>query len=192
MNPFFFASQDEFRAWLERNHGSETELFVGFYKAGSGKQNMTWSQSVDQALCFGWIDGVRKSIDDISYCIRFTPRKPGSNWSAINLEKVRVLTAQGLMHPAGIAACKPDAVTVKPWYSYESDARQLTPGMESVFRENEKAWEYFSATPPSYRKMIVHWILSAKEEATRDRRLHQLIDACGEGRRLDDQYRKKR
>ncbi|HNY04071.1 MAG TPA: YdeI/OmpD-associated family protein [Bacteroidales bacterium] len=185
----FFASADEFRKWLEGHHAGEKELLVGFYKAGSSQQNMTWSQSVDQALCFGWIDGVRKSIDDERYFIRFTPRKPGSNWSAVNLEKIRKLTAQGLMHPAGIAACNPDAVPVKPWYSYEDDARQLPPEMAATFRENETAWEYFTATPSSYRKMVVHWILSARQETTRLNRLRQLIDASGNQTRLFNQYR---
>jgi uncharacterized protein YdeI (YjbR/CyaY-like superfamily) len=172
---------DEFRAWLEANHETATELEVVFYKKASGKPSMTWSESVDQALCFGWIDGVRRGRDDESYTIRFTPRRPGSNWSRINVEKVAKLQEAGLMRPAGLAAFEKrdrDKVGV---YSFENDA-QLAPDYEARLRANKAAADYFDSRPPWYRRTAIHLVMSAKREETRERRLEQLIEDSAAGR----------
>jgi uncharacterized protein YdeI (YjbR/CyaY-like superfamily) len=175
MAPKFFKNQAGFRKWLDANHKKERELFVGFYKVDSGKSNMTWSQSVDEALCYGWIDGVRKSIDDERYCIRFTPRKPTSTWSRVNIDKVEKLTGQGLMQPAGLEAfknCKQDNSGI---YSFESETKNLTGDFEIQFKSNKKAWDFFSIQAPSYRKAVVHWIMTAKQDATKFNRLQKTI-----------------
>ncbi len=175
MQPIFFPKQIDFRKWLEENHKKEKELLVGFYKVGSGKPSITWPQSVDEALCFGWIDSVRKSIDKESYCIRFTPRKPTSIWSAINIKKVEELTKQGLMQPAGIDAFKKLKEEKSKIYSFENEAKELTEDFETKFKANKKAWDFFSTQAPSYKKMIVHWIMSAKQEETKLTRLNKAI-----------------
>jgi uncharacterized protein YdeI (YjbR/CyaY-like superfamily) len=172
---------DEFRAWLEENHETATELEVVFFKKGSGKPSMTWSESVDEALCFGWIDGVRRSRDDESYTIRFTPRRPGSNWSKINVEKVAKLTEAGLMRPAGLAAFERRDRNKVGVYSFENDAL-LTPEYERRLRANAAAAEYFDARPPWYRRTAIHLVMSAKREETRLRRLEQLIEDSAAGR----------
>ena len=184
MNPTFFATQDEFRKWLDDYHGSVGELLVGFWKVGSGKPSMTWSESVDQALCFGWIDGVRRKIDDESYTIRFTPRRPKSVWSAINIAKVAGLIASGLMQPAGLAAFEKREEHRSVIYSYENRPREFDPEYEKRFRKNEKAWAHFQAQPFGYRRLMIYWIVSAKQEATRISRLEKLIAASDEGKRL--------
>lgn len=184
MPPKFFAEQDEFRNWLAKHHASETELLVGFYKVGSGKPSMTWPESVDQALCFGWIDGVRRRIDDESYSIRFTPRKPGSIWSAVNIRKVGELKEAGLMHPAGIAAFERRSEAKSKIYSYEKAASELSPEFETQFRKNKKAWEFFSTQAPSYRKVMIHHIMDAKQEKTRASRLAATIEASAKNLRL--------
>jgi uncharacterized protein YdeI (YjbR/CyaY-like superfamily) len=189
MDPAFFSSPTEFRAWFEQNHLHEKELWVGYYKADSGKRNMTWSESVDQALCFGWIDGIRKSIDGERYCIRFTPRKRTSIWSAINIEKVRKLTSEGLMRTAGLEAFQYRKEERSKVYSFESDSTGLPESLEKQFRAHDKAWAFFTSQPPSYRKMMFHWILSAKLEATRVSRLDKVIAASAEQVRLFDKYR---
>jgi uncharacterized protein YdeI (YjbR/CyaY-like superfamily) len=190
--PTFFAKQSDFRKWLEKNHNRETELLVGFYKVGSGKPSMTWSQSVDEALCFGWIDGVRKSIDKDSYQIRFTQRKPTSIWSSINIKKIEELTKQGLMHPAGLASFEKRTDTKSKIYSYEKDEAELTPNFRKQFKANKKAWEYFQSLAPSYRKVSVHWVMSAKQETTQLKRLHQLISdsMAGTNQWKDNKYKK--
>lgn len=175
MTPKFFPTQSEFRQWLEENHETQTELLVGFYKVGSNKPSMTWSESVDQALCFGWIDGVRHSIDAESYSIRFTPRKPKSNWSAVNIKKIAELTEKGLMRPAGIAAFEKRTEDKSAIYAYENKPTEFPAVFEKLFRANEKAWEFFEKQPNGYKKTMMYWVLSAKQEATQKNRLEKLI-----------------
>lgn len=171
----FFPDQDDFRKWLEQNHQNETELQVGFYKVGSGKPSITWEQSVEVALCFGWIDGIRRSIDGESYTIRFTPRKPSSNWSAKNIKTVERLISQGLMQPAGLAAFEKRKEDKSGLYSYENAVIELPEEFEEKLNENKKARAFFQSQPPSYRKPAMRWIMSAKQESTRIARLNQLI-----------------
>lgn len=182
--PLFFETTADFRNWLEENHRTETELLVGYYKVGTKKPSMTWSESVDEAICFGWIDGVRKSIDEDSYCIRFTPRNPKSNWSAVNIKKVEEMILQGKMTDAGLAAFEKRKEDRSAIYSYENQPEGLTPEMESRFRNNKVAWEFFGKQPPSYRKPRIYWVMSAKQEATQLSRLEKLIEASAEGKRL--------
>jgi uncharacterized protein YdeI (YjbR/CyaY-like superfamily) len=179
-----FETQYEFRKWLEKHHQKETELIVGFYKVDSGKPSMTWSQSVDQALCFGWIDGVRKSIDEESYSIRFTPRRSKSNWSAINIMKVEELTKAGLMKPAGLKAFSLRAENKSKVYSYEKGRTHLDSKYEKQFRENKIAWDFFIKQAPSYQKAITNWIMSAKQEKTRQLRLEKTINKSGQQKRV--------
>ncbi len=176
MEPTFFATPDEFRAWLQEHHATESELLVGFHKKGSGRPSITWPQSVDQALCFGWIDGVRRRIDDAGYSIRFTPRKARSTWSAINVRRVGELTAEGLMHPAGIAAFERRSHDKTAICSYEQrQAAELEPEQERRFKDDKRAWAWFQAQAPSYRRTATYWVISAKRAQTRERRLQQLI-----------------
>jgi uncharacterized protein YdeI (YjbR/CyaY-like superfamily) len=175
MAPIFFAKQSDFRKWLQKNHKKEMELLVGFYKVGSGKPSMTWSQSVDEALCFGWIDGVRKSIDEDSYQIRFTQRKPTSIWSAVNIQKIEVLTRQGLMQPAGVISFEKRTEGKSKIYAFENDEVKLSSAFENLFKTNKKAWDYFQSLAPSYHKPSTNWVMSAKQEATRIKRLNELI-----------------
>jgi uncharacterized protein YdeI (YjbR/CyaY-like superfamily) len=184
MTPVFFANQTEFRKWLEKNHKKEPELIVGFYKKDSGKPNMTWSQSVDEALCFGWIDGVRRSIDKESYCIRFTPRRPTSRWSNINIKKVEELTLQGLMQPAGIEIYKIRKIEKSGISSYESEPGKLDKEMTARFKSNKVAWEFFTRQAPSYQRTISHWIVSAKQEKTKLARLEKTIAASEKQNRI--------
>lgn len=175
MNATFFAAQSDFRKWLQKNHRKETEILVGFYRVNSGKPSMTWPQSVDEALCFGWIDGVRKSIDGESYCIRFTPRKLSSTWSAINIKKIEELTRQGLMQPAGLEIFNNRKTDKTRLYSYENKPQKLTAGLEKKLKENKTAWQFFSHQSPSYKRTVYYWILSAKQEKTTLSRLEKLI-----------------
>lgn len=177
MKPVFFAKHSDFRKWLTNNHKKEKELLVGFYKVDSGKPSINWSQSVDEALCFGWIDGVRKSIDEESYCIRFTPRKPKSNWSAINIKKVDELIKKGLMKQEGLAAFKLRTENRSEIYSHENETKKLNPAFENKFKTNKKAWEFFNSQAPSYQKVMIHWIMSAKQEKTQINRLEKTITA---------------
>jgi uncharacterized protein YdeI (YjbR/CyaY-like superfamily) len=190
--PTFFAKQADFRKWLQKNHKKETELLVGFYKIGSGKPSMTWPQSVDEALCFGWIDGVRKSIDKESYQIRFTKRKPTSIWSAINIKKIEELKKQGLMQPAGLASFEKRTESKSRLYSYEKGEVELPEDFKKLFKANKKAWDYFQSLAPSYRKVSKHWVMNAKQEATRLKRLNQLISesAAGTNQWKDNKYMK--
>lgn len=190
MIPIFFSNQQEFRKWLAKNHKKETELIVGYYKVGTGKPSMTWSQSVDQALCFGWIDGVRKSLGEESYCIRFTPRKPTSNWSAVNIKKVEELTKQGLMQPAGVEAFSIRKEERSKVYSFERTKKELPQKLEKKFKANKAAWDYFTKQAPSYQKMIKLWITSAKREETQLTRLEQVITESTKQQRMGDQYKK--
>lgn len=177
MVPTFFTTQAGFRKWLSKHHTTETEFLVGFYKVDSGKPSMSWSQSVDEALCFGWIDGVRKSIDTESYTIRFTPRRPGSIWSAINIEKVAKLTQQGLMKPAGIESFNRKQEHKTRVYSHENEKKKLAKELEKIFRANKTAWRFFTSQAPSYQKVIIHWIMTAKQEKTQLTRLNKAIQA---------------
>ena len=183
-DPTFFATPAAFRTWLEKHHQKATELLVGFHKKDSGKPSITWPESVDQALCFGWIDGVRRRIDEVSYSIRFTPRKQSSNWSAINIARVAELTKLGLMRPAGLRAFERRSEEKSRIYAYENAVRTLAPADEKAFRANRKAWKYFNEQAPSYRRVAIYWVLSAKREETRVRRLATLIEDSANGRRL--------
>lgn len=180
----FFATQTQFRAWLEKHHKKETELLVGFYKVSSDKPSMTWSQSVDQALCYGWIDGVRKSIDAESYSIRFTPRRSNSIWSAINIQKVEELSKAGLMTPEGQKAFDLRTENKSRIYSHEKEPAVLDPNYESQFKMNSPAWNFFSAQAPSYKKVMIHWIMTAKQEKTRIARLEKTIQISEQQKRM--------
>ena len=185
MEPTFFATPEEWRAWLQANHERESELLVGFYKKGSGKPSITWPESVDEALCFGWIDGVRRSAGDDAYTIRFTPRKKKSTWSAVNIKRAGELIAEGRMQPAGLKAFEAREESNSRIYSYENrDNITFHPALEERFRANEKAWDYFQAQPPGYRRLCTFWVMSAKQDATRQRRLDQLIGDSEAGRRV--------
>jgi uncharacterized protein YdeI (YjbR/CyaY-like superfamily) len=185
VKPLFFARADDFGAWLEEHHEAESELVVGFYKKGSGRPSISWPESVEQALRFGWIDGVRRSLGDDSYTIRFTPRKPTSNWSLINVAKVEELKARGLMAPAGLRAYEARSPERTGVYSSErAEPAVLPPELEARLRSHADAAEWFDRRPPGYRKTAIHWIVSAKREETRARRLQQLIDCSAEGRNV--------
>ena len=189
----FFAKQSDFRSWLKKNHKKETELIVGFYKVDSGKPSITWPQSVDEALCFGWIDGVRTSIDAASYQIRFTLRKPTSIWSVINIKKVEALIKQGLMQPAGLAAFEKKKEERSKVYAFENEEMNFTAEFEKKFKANKKAWVYFQSLAASYKKTSKHWVMSAKQETTRLKRLNQLIEESEQGTNQwkDNKYNKK-
>ena len=175
MTPTFFSSPLDFRKWLKKNHKKETELLVGFYKVNSGKPSMTWSQSVDEALCFGWIDGVRHSIDQESYQVRFTPRKPTSIWSAVNIKKMEELVTKGLMQPAGLKIFELRKENKSKLYAYEKEEVKFTTTFEKKFKANKVAWNYFQSLAPSYKKPSINWVMSAKQETTREKRLETLI-----------------
>ncbi len=180
----FFRSPSDFRNWLEKNHTSVRELWVGFYKKASGKPSITWPESVDEALCFGWIDGIRKRVDAISYQIRFTPRRRGSIWSAINIKRARELSKEKRMRPAGLKAFKARVENKSGIYSYEQRQSKLPEPYANILKKNKVAWDFFQAQPSSYRKMIGWWIVSAKKEETRLQRLSKLITESAKGRRL--------
>ena len=185
MSPAFFEDALHFRAWLDQNHATKAELIVGFRKVGSGMPSMTWPQSVDEALSYGWIDGVRKRIDDASYQIRFTPRRRDSIWSLVNLAKVEELIAQRRMRPAGIAVYEARSHKNTGVYAFERDQpAELAKEEARMFKKNSTAWKYFESSAPSYRRVMTHWVVSAKQTATRARRLEQLIQACAEQRRI--------
>jgi uncharacterized protein YdeI (YjbR/CyaY-like superfamily) len=185
MKPTFFATPARFRAWLATNHAKKGELLVGFYKRGSGKPSITWPESVDEALCFGWIDGVRRSLGAEAYTIRFTPRKPTSIWSAINVARVKELVAKGRMQPAGLRAFELRTPERTGVYSFErSAAAKLEPAHEKALRANRKASAYFDAQAPWYRRACMHWIASAKKQETRDARVAQLIESSAAGREV--------
>jgi uncharacterized protein YdeI (YjbR/CyaY-like superfamily) len=183
MKPTFFATPADFRAWLEEHYDRAQELWVGFHKVGSGTPSITWPEAVDEALCVGWIDGLRKGIDAVSYTIRFTPRKPRGNWSAVNIKRVAELTNLGRMRPAGLKAFAERTEEKSGIYAYEQrHAAQLDAGYEQQFRANEKAWDFFQAQAPSYRRTAIWWVVSAKKEETRLKRLATLIDCSEQGR----------
>jgi uncharacterized protein YdeI (YjbR/CyaY-like superfamily) len=185
VKPTFFATPDEFRAWLERNHADADELLVGFHKKGSGRPSIDWPQSVREALCFGWIDGVRRSLDDERYTIRFTPRRRGSIWSAVNVRTANELIEAGLMRPAGLAAFEARSEKRSGVYSYEQrKTAAFDPEQERSFRADAAAWEFFQAQPAGYRRTATWWVVSGKREETRARRLTRLIEDSAAGLRL--------
>jgi uncharacterized protein YdeI (YjbR/CyaY-like superfamily) len=184
MKLVFFSTQKHFRKWFEKNHKKEKELFVGYYKVSSGKPSVTWSESVDEALCFGWIDGIRRSVDDESYCIRFTPRKPNSNWSAINIKKVEDLTKLGLMKPEGLHSFSLRKENKSKIYSYENPLVSFDKSFEKLFKANKKAWAFYQTTTPTYRKVTTRWVMSAKQEETRLKRLEELIRDSQVGKKI--------
>jgi len=184
LKPRFFKTPTDFRKWLAAHHDSETEFWVGFYKKDSGKASITWPQSVDEALCFGWIDGIRKSIDEASYKIRFTPRKQLSTWSAVNIKRVGELTEQKLMQKAGLKAFAARQEKRSGIYSYEQRSTDLPTQYAKKLKKNAAAWKFYQVQPPSYRKAVNWWVLSAKQEETRLKRLDKLIDDSAEGRRV--------
>jgi uncharacterized protein YdeI (YjbR/CyaY-like superfamily) len=176
MKPIFFSSPAAWRAWLEEHHAETDELWVGFYKKSSGKPSITWPESVDGALCFGWIDGIRKSLDEISYVIRFTPRRARSIWSAVNIKRVGELTKLRLMGPAGLKVFERRTGDRSEIYAYEQrKGAKLSAAYERQFRANKKAWDFFRAQPPSYQRTASWWVISAKKEETRSKRLGRLI-----------------
>ena len=181
MKPRFFRTQSEFRKWLERNHAKETELLVGFYKKGTGKASLTYPEALDEALCFGWIDGVRRSFGDDSYTIRFTPRKAKSIWSNVNVRHVERLKKEGRMAPAGLKAYELKDPKKTGIYAFENRPRELSPAYEKKFRANKKAWEFFEKQPPGYKRLMTYRVMEAKQEETRQRRLAQLIEASAKG-----------
>ena len=184
MKPIFFKGQNEFRKWLDKNHLIEKELIVGFYKKETGKPTMTWSESVDQALCFGWIDGIRRKVDEERYCIRFTPRRPGSDWSSLNIRKVEELRNAGLMTADGLEVFNNRKEKKGDNYSYENLPSSLPASLDKMFRQNKKAWEFFEKQAPSYKKVRIYWINSARQEDTKLNRLKKLIAASKESKRL--------
>ena len=181
MQPTFFSTPVDFRRWLEEHHADASELLVGFHKRASGEASLTWPESVDEALCFGWIDGVRRRIDDTSYSIRFTPRKPGSVWSAVNIAKVDKLEQDGRMTDAGRAAFARRRENRSGIYAYEQRPQELPPEYRALLDQNAQAAADFDARPAWYRKTAIWKVVSAKQEATRLRRLAQLVDCHARG-----------
>ena len=181
--PHFFATPAEWRQWLKKNHNKERELWVGFHKKGSGRQSITWPESVDEALCFGWIDGIRKSLGDDAYTIRFTPRRKGSIWSRVNVERFNALKLAGLMTAEGERAYEENKHK-SGLYAYEREAATLAPDEEARFRKVEAAWTDWEARPAGYRKTVLHWITSAKRPETRSSRLAALIDCSAAGTKI--------
>ena len=185
MKPAFFKSAADFRDWLARHHADARELLMGFYRKESGRGGITYPEALDEALSFGWIDGVRKRIDAESYTIRFTPRKPGSIWSAVNIQRVGELTARGLMKPPGLRVYAERDERKSRQYSYEREQAQLDPALDAALRANRKASSFFDAQPPGYRRTATFWVMSAKQEETRARRLAHLIERSASGTRID-------
>jgi len=184
VNPKFFPTPAAFRKWLAANHDKSKELWVGFYKKSTRKASIDWPESVDEALCFGWIDGIRKSIDEDSFKIRFTPRRPGSIWSAVNTRNVDRLIKEKRMHPAGLKAYEQRKENRSGIYSYEQRSPELVEPYVTKLKRNKKAWKFFQAQPPYYQKMMNWWIVSAKTEETRQKRLEQLIGKSAQGERI--------
>lgn len=193
MKPTFFATASELRSWLEDNHATASELLVGFYKRGSGKASITWPELVDEALCFGWIDSVRQGIDEVSYSNRLTPRTQRSTWSAINIARAEELIVLGRMRPAGLKAFERRTDDRSAIYSYEQRTKaRLDPAAERSFRANKKAWAFFQAQPPSYRRAATWWVISAKREETRQKRLATLVRDSQNGRTVGPLTRRPR
>ena len=180
----FFPSPGAFYAWLEANHETVPEVWVGYHRKATGRPSLTWAESVDQALCFGWIDGIRKGLDDETFTIRFTPRRRTSIWSAVNLRRVPELIVAGRMRPAGLKAYEERDRRKDAIYSYENRPQSLAPEYEAAFAANEGAWAWFAGQPRGYRRSAIYWVMSAKQEATQRRRLAQLIEEAAAGRRV--------
>ncbi|HEX3072081.1 MAG TPA: YdeI/OmpD-associated family protein [Ignavibacteriales bacterium] len=171
----FFKSQAEWRSWLKKNHDKVDEIWIGFYKINSGKKGITYKEALDEALCFGWIDGVRYGVDELSYKNRFTPRRPKSNWSDVNIKHINELIELGLVEPSGLKAFKEGGEYGTSRYSFEAKTRELAPDYVKKFMQNKTAWEFYNTQPPSYRKTVNWWVMSAKQEETRLKRLAVLI-----------------
>jgi uncharacterized protein YdeI (YjbR/CyaY-like superfamily) len=189
VEPTFFATPVEFRAWLEQHHATESELLVGFYKKGTGRPSITWPESVDQALCFGWIDGVRRGRDAESYTIRFTPRTRRSHWSNVNIRRTGELIERGLVRPAGIAAFEARTAERSGQAAFEQETVELPADHRAEFEAHGDAWTWFSAQPPGYRKAATWWVISAKREETRRKRLTTLIRDSADGLKIASQRR---
>ena len=181
MKPRFFSSPALFRKWLEANHDSKNELLVGFHKKSSGKKSIIYGEALDEALCFGWIDGVRKNFDETSYTIRFTPRRARSIWSNVNVNHVERLKKEGRMHTSGLAVYKRRDPERTGIYAFENNSRQFSPEFEKTFRRNKAAWKFFEEQPNYFKKVAIFWVMSAKKEETRLRRLHQLLENAAKG-----------
>jgi len=190
--PVFFPNASALRKWFEKNHETQTELLVGFYKLSTGKPSVNWGQSVDEALCFGWIDGVRKSIDQERYTIRFTKRKASSNWSAINIRKMDALQKKGLLHPNGRAAFEKRQEKKSGIYAYENKPVKLSAAFQKKLKANKKAWAFFYLQAPSYQKTVIYRIMTAKNASTREKRLDTLINDSEAGLRIGPHYNSKK
>ncbi|HTM91485.1 MAG TPA: YdeI/OmpD-associated family protein [Flavisolibacter sp.] len=173
--PIFFKSLNELHKWFQKNHSKVSEVWIGFYKVNSGKRSISYKEAVDEALCFGWIDGIRKGLDEESYVNRFTPRKKSSNWSNVNIKRINELIEEGRVHPTGLAAFKERTKEKSGVYSFEQDSHKLSPAFEKKFKANKKAWSYFTSKAPWYQRTSIHWVMSAKQESTRLKRLETLI-----------------
>jgi uncharacterized protein YdeI (YjbR/CyaY-like superfamily) len=184
MKPIFFRTADAFRRWLDGHHDTATELWVGFYKKASARTGISYAEAVDQALCYGWIDGIKKRVDEDSYTHRFSPRTAKSTWSNINIKRVGELTRLGRIHPRGLEVFQNRDRLRAGLYSFENRPKTLAPALARTFRANKKAWAFFQAQPPGYRRLMVFMVVSAKQDATRERRLARLIEASEQGRRL--------
>jgi uncharacterized protein YdeI (YjbR/CyaY-like superfamily) len=185
MKPRYFKSQAEFRRWLEANHASVPELLVGFYKKASGKGGLGYKDAVDEALCFGWIDGIKKRVDEASYTHRFTPRRPGSIWSAVNLKRMKELIAGGVVSKAGLETYERRDPKRSGMYSFENRPQTFDAAIERTFKAKGRAWSFFRAQPPGYQKVCTFFVMSAKKEETRLRRLEQLMNTSSKGQRLE-------
>jgi uncharacterized protein YdeI (YjbR/CyaY-like superfamily) len=191
IKPVFFATPSLFREWLHKHHAEVEVLWVGYYKRGTGKPSITWQESVDQALCYGWIDGIRKSVNERSYTIRFTPRKRGSVWSSVNIKRAQALIEEGQMRPAGFKAYEARKENKSGIYSYEQRSVDLEEPYRRLLKRNAAAFNFFEAQPASYRKAISWWIVCAKKEETRLKRLERLMAYSAKGERLPELARKK-
>jgi uncharacterized protein YdeI (YjbR/CyaY-like superfamily) len=185
IEPIFFSAQQDWHKWLEEHHDKESEIWIGFYKTGSGIKGITNKEAVDEALCFGWIDGLVKGIDNHTWKKRFTPRKPRSIWSNINIKRVEELSQLGLMRPEGLKAFSLRDGKRSGIYSFENERKEFSGAFLDTFLDHKGAWQYFLSTAPSYQKVATHWVLSAKQEATRQKRLQKLIEDSEKGKRLD-------
>ena len=181
MKPKFFSAPEKFHDWLQQHHDTEDELLIGFHKKASGKKSLTYQEALDEALCFGWIDGVRRALNETSYTIRFTPRKPKSIWSLVNVRHVERLTKEQRMQPAGIEAFARRDPKRTGIYAFENRPKKLSPEFEKQFRQHKRAWEFFEAQPPSFKRTVIFWIMSARKEETQLRRLNQTIDNSAKG-----------
>ena len=185
MTPTYFPTAAAFRRWLELHHDTGLELWVGFYKKFTGKPSITWPEAVDQLLCFGWIDGIRKSLNEETYVIRVTPRKPGSIWSAVNVKRAKQLVKLGLMHPAGLNVFSARDASKTNRYSFERSRVKLDKSLQRQFRANPKAWEFFQTQPPGYRRTILWWVMSGKQAVTREKRMGILVATSERQARVD-------